>query len=114
MIGLALEIRHKLFHYGTSSLFAFQGISVNGYGQLILARIIVVLDLWLFGHFTLLPALGRSAFRLRQIDPILPKFRRPLSQSVLALSTFFGRRSGIDHRSCLRPAPEGAASGRAC
>ena len=68
---------------------------MNGYGQLILARIVVVLDLWLFGHFTLLPALGRSAFRFRQIDPILPKFRRPLSQSVLALSTFFGRCIGI-------------------
>src|ERR1700736_5224245 len=42
-------------------------------------------------------ALVKSGFRLRQIDPILPKFRRPLSQSVLALSALFGRRRGIDN-----------------
>jgi len=48
----------------TSRLFAFQGISVNRYGQLILARIIIMLDLWLLGHFALLPGEhGTAAIR---------------------------------------------------
>jgi hypothetical protein len=70
---------------------------VNGDGELVLIRIVFVLDLWCFGHFSFLPALGESAFRFWQIDPLFAKFSRPLSQVALALSTFFGRRSRIDH-----------------
>ena len=54
---------------------------MDSYRQFVLARIIVVIDLWLFGHLFAPPAAG-SACRFRQIDPILAKVWRPLGEAA--------------------------------
>src|ERR1700682_1889481 len=52
----ALKIGLQLLNDGIPSLFSFQRISVDSYRQFVLAVIIVVIDLWLFGHLFAPPA----------------------------------------------------------
>src|SRR5271169_1399064 len=56
VLRLTLKIRDQLLNNGIPSLFSFQRISVESYRQFVLARIIVVIDLWLFGHLFAPPA----------------------------------------------------------
>jgi hypothetical protein len=49
LVRLAFNVRHKLFHNGIAGVFAFERIPMNSDGQLVLAGMIVVLNLWLFG-----------------------------------------------------------------